>query len=63
MPRNCVIIKVPPRKDSATPMADTLTSIRCPGLAKGGISAVTITDAKFSTLTSFFAFCAAKVAI
>ena len=37
----------PPRSDLALPMVDTVTSIRWPGLAKAGSSAVMITAAAF----------------
>ena len=37
----------PPRRLEALPMEATVTSIVCPGLAKGGRSAVTVTAATF----------------
>jgi hypothetical protein len=39
------MIRVPPRKERARPSADTVMSMRWPGLAKAGSSAVIITAA------------------
>jgi hypothetical protein len=41
------MINVPPRSDVASPIELTFTSMRLPGLAKGGRLAVTITAATF----------------
>ena len=48
IPRNSVSIRFPPRRLSAEPTVETFTSIRCPGLANGGTSAVTNTAARLS---------------
>jgi hypothetical protein len=42
-----VAIRVPPRRLLALPSDETLTSITCPGWAKAGSVAVTITAATF----------------
>jgi len=46
-PFNGVNSRVPPRKLLALPMEDTVTSIGCPGRAKAGKLAVTMTAATF----------------
>ena len=46
-PLSGVSRRVPPRRDFALPMDDTVTSSDCPGWAKGGSIAVTITAATF----------------
>ena len=46
-PSSGVIKSVPPRNDLACPTVETTTSSFCPGLIKGGRSAVTMTDAAF----------------
>ena len=47
LPRSVVINKVPPRRLSASPSEDTVTSIVCPGLANAGNVACTETAATF----------------
>ena len=46
-PLSGVITSVPPRRLLALPIDDTVTSIACPGRAKGGSVAVTMTAATF----------------
>ena len=55
-PLSAVINKVPPFKDFAFPIVETVTSIVCPGFAKGGKFAVTITLAAFeASISAVFA--------
>ena len=49
-PNSGAINKVPPLRDPAPPIVDTVTSIACPGLVNGGKSAVIITAAALSPL-------------
>ncbi|MNT61976.1 hypothetical protein D3C71_1445520 [compost metagenome] len=46
-------MSVPPLSDLALPMEDTLMSIICPGWAKAGNCAVTITAATFLSCNWF----------
>ena len=61
IPRNSVSIRFPPRRLSAEPTVETFTSIRCPGLANGGTSAVTNTAARLSVCSGCCACCSANL--
>ena len=50
-PPNCVISSVPPSSDVASPIADTVTSMRSPTSAPVGSSAVTTTAATLRFLS------------